>query len=600
MPFPTLIVEVAFSASAASSGAGYLYLDDPARGKLGTGTLAGDIWADITPYVVGTMTVERGSQRFDGTLIRYEPGRLTLTLDNRDRRFDPLNISGPYAVAGVSQVTPMRAVRVRASYGSNLVANASFEADTFGWSPNANTTISRTVGQASDGGASMTLTATAAGNVSAFTYRSPVTAGQTYTAMASFRAVTAARTVRVDLDWYDSGGNYLSTSTAATVITSTSEWRTATGNVVAPAGAASAAPVVWILSAAAGGEAHRVDQVGLFAGASQTWTPPPTAYPLFRGFADEWALSWDGPEGATCTLRATDATKVLASYDGPAQTAQGGGEDAGARVSRILNNVGWSASDRVIDVGDTLLQSTTLDAPAGTELQTTADSEGGEVFVDASGRVVFRRRRSTLTRAGSTLSQGVFGDADAEPPYEDVELSYDDAQLRNYITVTRTGGSDQVAQDSASQAAYLTRTWAASGLVMQTDADALNLAQMVLYQSKDPELRFAAVKIRPQSDPDRLFPQVLARDFGDRITIRRRPPGSYTVTYDDPNYSYDGAWTYDGGTLMQRDVFIRGVRHEIGPLSWTTTWALQSTSKQAWIVLDDPILAVLGSSALAY
>lgn len=112
LEFPQIIVEVAFTVGA-STGA-YLHLDDAARGLLDTATLAPDgVWTDVSAWFESA-AIKRGAQRVDLPILRYETGTCTLVLFDTDRRFDPTNLSGPYVSGGRTQVTPMRAVRIRA------------------------------------------------------------------------------------------------------------------------------------------------------------------------------------------------------------------------------------------------------------------------------------------------------------------------------------------------------------------------------------------------------------------------------------------------------------------------------------------------------
>src|SRR5262245_49681091 len=114
MALPTLIFEVGFTTD--PSTAMYLHLNDAARGKLDTNTLAPDnVFTDVSAYV-HEFSTQRTSNRVAGPVLRYEAGSLSAQLNNTDRRFDPTNLSGPYVSAGVSQVTPMRVVQVRATY----------------------------------------------------------------------------------------------------------------------------------------------------------------------------------------------------------------------------------------------------------------------------------------------------------------------------------------------------------------------------------------------------------------------------------------------------------------------------------------------------
>ncbi|MBO4272378.1 hypothetical protein [Microbispora triticiradicis] len=94
MSLPTIIVEVQFTSG---------------------------VWTDVSSWLQAPMSIRRGSTRVDSPVIRYEPGVATVRLKNSDRRFDPTHLSGPYVSGGVSQVTAMRPLRIRALWGINDV-----------------------------------------------------------------------------------------------------------------------------------------------------------------------------------------------------------------------------------------------------------------------------------------------------------------------------------------------------------------------------------------------------------------------------------------------------------------------------------------------
>lgn len=308
-------------------------------------------------------------------------------------------------------------------------------------------------------------------------------------------------------------------------------------------------------------------------------------YPIFTGLADDWQPSYQGNSWTYTTLTATDAEKVFANYDRSGGSPVGAGEDAGARVDRILDGVGWPAEDRLISVGDTLLQSTDLAGNTLTELLLVQDTELGEFYIDASGRVVFRNRKAMYTDTRSTTSQATFGDggyaATSEIPYADARPSTGDEAMANTITASMVGGTEQVAQDSTSVGKYLVKTFQRLDLLMQTDAEALNWASFLKYQYAYPARRFSSLDFRrARPDVEAVhWPQVLGREFGDRITVKRRPAGGGTIT---------------------RDCFVRGVTHESDGVAWSTTFVLQSAARYSFLVLDDPVLGVLDSNALGY
>lgn len=423
MAVPTLIVEAAFSAGASTST--WLHLDDTARGLLDTATLGGeDVWTDITDWVQN-IHIQRGSRRISSPVVVYDAGTAVITLNNSDRRFDPSNLDGPYVAAGVTQVTPMRAVRVRA-----------------------------------------------------------------------------------------------------------------------------------------------------------TWSG--TTYDLFRGFADDWLIDYEDPNYSWVTLPCTDGFKVLENRYRSASSPAGASEDSGARVNRILDSADWSDTDRVVSTGDTTLQATDLEGKVLTELRLVAETEIGELYIDGAGRVVFRNRLAVITESRSTTSQATFGSDGSEFTFKAVRVSYDDSSLANEAFITRSGGTEQVAQDTDSQALYLARTHRpTTDLLMETDAEALDYAAFIVHVAKDPELRFSEMVVIPHADETNLFPEVLGREIGDRITVIKRPPG--------------------GGDPIERDVFIRGVDHTIrNQLDWVTTWTLQSATKYSFLILDHATLGQLDNNALAY
>lgn len=298
-------------------------------------------------------------------------------------------------------------------------------------------------------------------------------------------------------------------------------------------------------------------------------------YDLARGLID-WRLGYDGPSTSEAKLELTDAFSVLSTPQGTT-APEGGGDRTGARVHRILSLAGWPVADRSVQSGTMTLQATTYGRDALTDLQDVTDTELGELYVDGLGRVVFRDREAALTEERSTVSQGIFGSdvASGELPYTGVDIVYERPRA-TVVRATREGG----VQQTASSPARYPVAWEKSGLLMQTDQVAAGWARRVLGTAKDPKLRFVSLTVDPRADPKRLFPQVLGRRLGDRITVRRRPPG--------------------GGALIERDCFIRGISHDYGSGRWVTRWVLDSAITAEWLVLDDPIAGRLNRYRLSY
>jgi hypothetical protein len=107
VPAPAVKVELGLNLGSRDPNA--FVLDDATRGKLDstTYTLSGDKFFDITDRLV-TTTVRRGK---NNALDRIDAGITSITVDNSDRRFDPLYENGPY----FGQLVPRRSVRVSAN-----------------------------------------------------------------------------------------------------------------------------------------------------------------------------------------------------------------------------------------------------------------------------------------------------------------------------------------------------------------------------------------------------------------------------------------------------------------------------------------------------
>jgi hypothetical protein len=110
---PTL--EVLFAPSVVGANTGDRLVLDVTDPGLDTGTLGdGAFFYDISTSV-RSINTNRGRRR---ALERFGTGTATITLDNRDRSFDPTNTASPYynATVGVTGVVPSIPVVIRATW----------------------------------------------------------------------------------------------------------------------------------------------------------------------------------------------------------------------------------------------------------------------------------------------------------------------------------------------------------------------------------------------------------------------------------------------------------------------------------------------------
>jgi hypothetical protein len=252
-----------------------------------------------------------------------------------------------------------------------------------------------------------------------------------------------------------------------------------------------------------------------------------------------------------------DEIDALARFDGLAQTPAGSGELSGARVHRVLDTAGHIGS-RAVDAGNVTMQATDLSLNAAEELKLTADSEGGALYVNKAGAIVFERSTALVDNSRSNTIQATYGDGLGELPYSAVQPAYDGDLMVNIVSWSRAGGTTQTAADAISRALYGDkRDSSKTNLMCSTDLQVATLAQFFLQRFSKPEDRIASVEIKPRGNPNLLFPAVLTREVRDLVRARRQPPGGITIT---------------------RDCHIAGIAHQIDGDNWVTTFSLWSAA----------------------
>lgn len=285
-----------------------------------------------------------------------------------------------------------------------------------------------------------------------------------------------------------------------------------------------------------------------------------TTYPVYRGYVLSWLESWTGGavgKGDSITsLACADEFARLAAVDGMAVTPVGAGELAGIRVQRLLDAAGHTG-DRDIDTGSHTMQATDLSADTLRELEDVTVAEGGALYVSGSGDVTFDSRTALIDNTRSVSSQATFADDGTGLPYADAQTAYNSDLVVNWAAYTATGGTTQSVFDATSRALYGDRRDTQDGLICETDAQALALAQWKVQTSKDPEYRFTSITLKPRKSPTTLWPQALGRLVRDQVTVKRTPPGGFTIT---------------------QACHIAGISHDITPDDWTTTFDLWSAS----------------------
>jgi hypothetical protein len=302
-------------------------------------------------------------------------------------------------------------------------------------------------------------------------------------------------------------------------------------------------------------------------------------YFLFSGFISKYDTGFrQGNEDlSTVTLRCVDGFKLLAGS--AVDTIPGSGVQlSGARVNAILDAIEWPISLRDIDAGDSTLQAdpggsrNTLEA-----LQTVENSEFGGIFLDAEGKINFVSRNNLITIPATSVYD--FSDTGVDISYTNAVVAFDDTTLINDVTVTRSGGTAQNAYDQPSIDKYFLHSGTRSGILVQTDTEALNQAKGILATRKDPEVRIDSIQLNLYDDVNPNKPLAgVDIEILDGVTVTKTMPGSSSVTQPS---------------------LVNAIHHDITKSSWMTT-LYTSEPLLAGFVLDSAISGILGEDVLSY
>ena len=305
-----------------------------------------------------------------------------------------------------------------------------------------------------------------------------------------------------------------------------------------------------------------------------------TTYPIFSGFITSYTTTT--PKNANdvvyTTIQAVDAFRLAQNAQIATVAGTSAGQLSGARINALLDAISWPNSMRDVDAG-----LTTMQADPGTArtslaaMQTVEISEYGALYVDAAGSFVFQDRNVTAGSTGATPT--VFNDNGTDISYFNAVWRLDDTLVYNSASVTRTGGTAQVAINQPSIDKYFVHSYNQQNLLMQTDAVALDYAQAYVASRAETSIRCDAIQLDLYTDNYNAgIIAALGLDYFDPVTITTNQPGGSTLT---------------------KTLQVFGVAQSITPNSWKTTLTTLEPIIDGFI-LDSSIYGLLDSGVLSY
>lgn len=291
---------------------------------------------------------------------------------------------------------------------------------------------------------------------------------------------------------------------------------------------------------------------------------------------------------STVTLQCVDGFRLLnnVSTDIPPVPGCPAGQLSGARINALLDYSGFPSSMRSITTGESTMQAD----PGGARsilqaIQTVEQSEFGAFFMARNGKARFFDRNVVSILADQTPRYYSDTSAPGSSQYSSIDFAYDDQLILNDITVTRYDDNigpnpvPQIVFDQTSIDTYFIKSGQRSGILVETDAEALDQAQTLLTARKNANLRIDSMTLD------------IFGDYTEAETLINLASDIYSLVVISKVMS--------GGSFITRELFIQGVQHDITPNSWTTKLLTAEPLIQAFI-LDSGNQGILDVNALSY
>ena len=304
-----------------------------------------------------------------------------------------------------------------------------------------------------------------------------------------------------------------------------------------------------------------------------------TTYPIFAGYITSYDTTTpkDVGEVVYTTIQAVDGFRLFQNAQITSVASTSAGQTSGTRIGKLLDAVGWPVGMRDIDTGQTTVQADpgTLRTSLGA-MQTVTSTEYGSLYMDAFGNLVFQDRQLTSSSVAGTPVD--FNDNGTGISYNNALWKLDDTLVFNKASITRTGGTAQVASNQASIDKYFLHSYQEQNLLMETDAEALNNAQAFVASRQETSIRCDAVTLDLYTaNYDAGITAALDLDFFDPITVTTTQPGSSTLT---------------------KTLQVFGVSHDIKPSAWKTTLTTLEPIIDSFIIGTN--YGILGTNTLSY
>jgi hypothetical protein len=297
---------------------------------------------------------------------------------------------------------------------------------------------------------------------------------------------------------------------------------------------------------------------------------------LFSGYTTEYRYTYpQGQETGYVDIYVADAFRLFNLAQVTTVADSGAGQSTGTRIGKILDQISFPASMRTIATG----QSSCIADPATlrtslSALKNVEFSEQGAFFINGSGTAVFKDRNSVASSiSGTPIEFNQSGGI----PYKNLVFAFDDKLIINQASIQRYGGTAQFSQNAASVTRYFPHQYSAQELVIDTDANALNIAATYVATRAETTIRIdeMTVDLLDTAVPTNTM---IGLDYFDNVKITNIQP--------------------DGSTIV-KTLQVQGLNWEISPNSMQVTVTTLEPIVDGFII-GSTERGIIGVSAMTY
>jgi hypothetical protein len=250
---------------------------------------------------------------------------------------------------------------------------------------------------------------------------------------------------------------------------------------------------------------------------------------LFSGYTTEYRYFYDQAEQmGYVDIYVADAFRLFQLSQVTAVSGATAGQDTGTRIGKILDAINFPTNMRTIATGNSNCIADPGDnRTALAALKNAEFSEQGALYCDGSGTIVFKNRNTVVSSIAATPTKFAQNTALSQP-YKNLVFAFNDQLIINQSQMTRSGGTMQFAENTASAIKYFPHGYNQTDLVIDTDANALNIARTYVATRAETTIRVDAMTI-DLYDPDVSPLAILPLDYFSNVEITNVQPDGSTI-----------------------------------------------------------------------